>query len=69
MIISKYFDYYPYINVFIYIIYLFVGKRWFMYKNRALTLRKLVIRIPPQIASFSYCEKNWSTFALIHTKQ
>ena len=26
MIISKYFDYYPYTNVFIYIIYLFVGK-------------------------------------------
>ena len=40
-----------------------------MYENRALTLRKLVIRIPPQIASFSYYEKNWSTFALIHTEQ
>lgn len=69
MIISKYFDYYPYINICIYIIYLFVTKRWFMYENRALMLRKLVIRILPQIASFSYCEMNWSTFALIHTKQ
>ena len=33
------------------------------------TLRKFVIKVLSQTASSSACERNWSTFALIHTKQ
>ena len=33
------------------------------------TLRKLAMRILSQTASSSACERNWSTFALVHTKQ
>ena len=33
------------------------------------TLRNLAIKVLSQIASFSACERNWSTFALVHTKQ
>ena len=40
-----------------------------MYRNHAPTLRNLVIKVLSQTASFSACERNWSTFALIHTKQ
>jgi hypothetical protein len=31
-------------------------------------LQKLVLRIVPQCCSSNGCERNWSTFALIHTK-
>ena len=46
-----------------------VAKWWFMYRNHALTLRNLAIKVISQTASSSACERNWSTFALIHTKQ
>ena len=42
---------------------------WFMYGNHALTLRNLALKVLSQTASSSACERNWSTFALIHTKQ
>ena len=42
---------------------------WFMYGNHAPTLRNLAIKVLSQTASSSACERNWSTFALIHTKQ
>ena len=42
---------------------------WFMYGNHTLTLRKLAIKVLSQNASSFTCERNWSTFALIHTKQ
>ena len=42
---------------------------WFMYGNYAPTLRNLVIKVISRTASSSVCERNWSTFALIHTKQ
>ena len=42
---------------------------WFMYGNHAPTLRNLAIKVIFQIASSSACERNWSTLALIHTKQ
>ncbi|RVW12082.1 hypothetical protein CK203_087327 [Vitis vinifera] len=42
---------------------------WFMYENQTPTLRKLAIKVLSQTASSSACERNWSTFALIHTKQ
>ena len=42
---------------------------WFMYGNHTPTLRNLAIKILSQTASSLACEKNWSTFALIHTKQ
>ena len=32
-------------------------------------MRNLVLKILPQIASSSACERNWSTFSLIHAKQ
>ncbi|RVX00136.1 hypothetical protein CK203_026604 [Vitis vinifera] len=42
---------------------------WFMYENQTPTLRKLVIKVLSQTVSSSAYERNWSTFALIHTKQ
>ena len=40
-----------------------------MYGNLTPTLRKLAIKVLSQTASSFACERNWSTFALIHTKQ
>ena len=40
-----------------------------MYGNCAPSLSAIVVRILSQTSSSSACEKNWSTFALIHTKQ
>ena len=40
-----------------------------MYGNNTPTLRNLAIKVLSQTASSSACERNWSTFALIHTKQ
>ena len=40
-----------------------------MYGNHALALRSLALKVLSQTASSSACERNWSTFALIHTKQ
>ena len=37
--------------------------------NHTPTLRNLAIKVLAQTASSSACERNWSTFALIHTKQ
>ena len=42
---------------------------WFMYGNHTPTLRNLAIKVPSQTASSSACERNLSTFALIHTKE
>ncbi|KAM2682034.1 hypothetical protein EV2_013644 [Malus domestica] len=42
---------------------------WIMYGTDAPTVRKLAIKVLSQTASSSACERNWSTFALIHTKQ
>ncbi|KAL6349614.1 hypothetical protein AAG906_035775 [Vitis piasezkii] len=42
---------------------------WFMYGNHTPTLRRLAIKVLSQTTSSSACERNWSTFALIHTKQ
>ena len=42
---------------------------WFMYGNQTPTLRNLAIKVLSQTASSSICERNWSTFAFIHTKQ
>ena len=55
-------------NISIDIIYLVV-EWWFMYGNHTPTLRRSAIKVLLQIVSFSTCERNWSTFALIHTKQ
>ena len=41
---------------------------WFMYENQTPTLRNLVIKVLSQTVSSS-AYRNWSTFALIHTKQ
>ncbi|RVW64319.1 hypothetical protein CK203_047000 [Vitis vinifera] len=42
---------------------------WFMYGHHVPTLRRLAIKVLSQTASSLVCERNWSTFALIHTKQ
>ncbi|KAM1826106.1 hypothetical protein ACFX13_025498 [Malus domestica] len=42
---------------------------WIMYGTDAPTVRKLAIKVLSQTASSSACERNWSTFALIHIKQ
>ncbi|KAK3227508.1 hypothetical protein Dsin_007370 [Dipteronia sinensis] len=42
---------------------------WVMYGNCTSSLRAITIRILSQTASSSACERNWSTFVLIHTKQ
>ena len=51
------------------IIKLVAAEWWFMYGNQTPTLRKLAIKVLSQTASSTACERNWSTFALIHTKQ
>lgn len=45
------------------------GEWWELYRNWSLTLQTLAIRILSQTSSASACERNWSTFALVHTKQ
>ena len=40
-----------------------------MYGNHAPTLRSLALKVLSQTVSSSACERNWSTFALIHMKQ
>ena len=40
-----------------------------MYGNHTPTLRRLAIKVLSQTASSSACERNWSTFSLIHTNQ
>ena len=42
---------------------------WFMYGNHAPTLRNFSLKVLSQTTSSSACERNWSTFSLIHTKQ
>ncbi|KAK2652840.1 hypothetical protein Ddye_012696 [Dipteronia dyeriana] len=42
---------------------------WLMYGGCAPLLRAITVRILSQTTSSSACERNWSTFALIHTKQ
>ncbi|RWV83433.1 hypothetical protein GW17_00054960 [Ensete ventricosum] len=41
---------------------------WIQFGGDAPHLRKVVIRVLSQTATSSGCERNWSTFALIHTK-
>ncbi|TVU34001.1 hypothetical protein EJB05_15822, partial [Eragrostis curvula] len=41
---------------------------WSMFGGDTPTLRKLALRLVSQCCSSSGCERNWSTFALIHTK-
>ena len=40
-----------------------------MYGNHAPILRNLALKVFSETASSSACERNWSTYALIHTKQ
>ena len=42
---------------------------WFMYGNHAPTLKNLTLKVLSQTTSSSACERNWSTFAIVHTKQ
>ncbi|MQM10480.1 hypothetical protein Taro_043373 [Colocasia esculenta] len=41
---------------------------WFNFGHSAPTLRKIAVKVLSQTSSSSGCERNWSTFALIHTK-
>ena len=51
------------------LIKLVAAEWWFMYENQTPKLRKLVIKVLSQTMSSSACERNWSTFVFIHTKQ
>jgi hypothetical protein len=42
---------------------------WMVYGTDAPTLRRLAVRILSQTASASGCERNWSTFNLVHSKR
>ncbi|KAK3217756.1 hypothetical protein Dsin_011726 [Dipteronia sinensis] len=42
---------------------------WVMYGNCAPSLRAIAVRLLSQTSQSSACERNWSTFALIRTKQ
>ena len=49
---------------------IFIAAEWcFMYGNHTPTLKNLAIKVLSQTSSSSAYERNWSTFALIHTKQ
>jgi hypothetical protein len=46
----------------------FAGAWWEMFGYSTPALQKLVIRLISQCASTTGCQRNWSTFAFIHTK-
>jgi hAT family C-terminal dimerisation region len=48
--------------------YSFVAAWWQMFGSSTPTLQKLATRLVSQCASSTGCERNWSTFAFIHTK-
>ncbi|MQL75169.1 hypothetical protein Taro_007549 [Colocasia esculenta] len=41
---------------------------WFNFGHSTPILRKIAVKILSQTSFSSGCERNWSTFALIHTK-
>ena len=41
---------------------------WMMYGSSTPALQKLALRLVSQCCSSNGCERNWSTFALLHTK-
>lgn len=41
---------------------------WYIHGTCAPNLRKIAMKLLSQTASASGCERNWSTFSLIHTK-
>ena len=49
-------------------LYLFAVEWWLQFGGDAPHLRKVAVRILSQTTTSSGCERNWSTFALIHTK-
>ena len=59
------------IVILIYIFYLsyfYVAEWWYNYGESAPNLRRIAIRILSQTCSSSGCERNWSTWSLIHAK-
>ena len=49
-------------------LYLFAVEWWLQFGGDAPHLRKVAVRVLSQTTTSSGCERNWSTFALIHTK-
>lgn len=49
--------------------FFFAAEWWILYGSDAPNLRRIAIRILSQTASSSGCERNWSTFNLIHLKR
>jgi hypothetical protein len=41
---------------------------WMMFRSSTPVLQKLALRLVSQCVSSSGCERNWSTFSLLHTK-
>ena len=57
-----------YINFFSKFLPFIEADWWWSYGGQCKTLQKLVVCIVAQCNSSSGCERNWSTFALVHTK-
>ncbi len=56
-------------NNYLYTFFFFAAEWWILHGSNAPNLRRIVIRILSQTASSSGCERNWSTFNLIHSKE
>ena len=56
---------YSYFNFIIF----FAAEWWNLYGSSAPNLKTIAVKILSQTASSSGCERNWSTFGLIHSKQ
>ena len=48
--------------------YFFIAEWWYNYGDEGPHLQKTAIRVLGQTCSLSGCERNWSTWSLIHTK-
>jgi hypothetical protein len=52
----------------IYVVLFIIADWWTSYGGQCKELQKIAIKIVSQCCSSSGCERNWSTFALVHTK-
>jgi hypothetical protein len=60
---------YSYIGIFcLHTCFAHAAARWMLFGSSTLNLTKLALRLVSQCCSSSGCERNWSTFALLHTK-
>ena len=48
--------------------FLIIAEWWNNYGDEGPHLQKIAVKVPSQTCSLSGCERNWSTWSLIHTK-